>query len=393
MDSLIEVNDLWKKYSRNLKASLRYAARDLLASSVGAHSVEEKLRESEFWALRNINFSVQRGEVLGIMGHNGAGKSTLLKCIANKIKYDRGSVDIRGELAHLIEMSAGFSPTMSGRANVKVRGQLLGKRGKQLKQYIDEVAEFADIGEFFDSPVQFYSSGMKSRLGFAASSVINPDILILDEVLAVGDLPFRIKCYERINELAKKTAVLFVSHSPGQVARLCDRAIYIEKGRQVYEGDPQGAIALYQDKLEKAGQSKTKGVLNPEMVSLIFKANNQQCDPGKKISYGDELTLEIDISRIPPDSQLRVILRSTASGAIADWNSVRSQLQWPDSATKLVVELGYAELNPGSYSLSLQVMSPNGREHICLSEHLPFRVGGELMYGIAMQKRANWIFV
>ena len=239
METLLQVEGLWKKYSRDLNASVRYAARELLH---GVRSDDVELRKTEFWALQKIDFTLRRGEVLGILGHNGAGKSTLLKCIAGKLQVDRGRVVRKGELGHLLEMSAGFTPSMSGRDNVLVRGRLMGKRGKELEYYIAQVEAFADIAEFFDAPVQFYSSGMKSRLGFAASSVISPDILIIDEALAVGDLSFRLRCYERINEIARNAAVLYVSHSVGQVARLCNRGLYLEKGQVLLDGGVQQAI-------------------------------------------------------------------------------------------------------------------------------------------------------
>lgn len=391
MELLLEVNGLWKKYSRSLKSSVKYAAQDILQQSFGRKMLSADLRDTEFWSLQDINISVRRGEVLGIIGYNGAGKSTLLKCIAGKIRPERGSIKLSGELGHLIETSAGFSPTLTGRSNVKVRGKLMGMRGKDLERYIGEVAEFAEIGEFFDSPVQFYSSGMKARLGFAASTMMNPDILILDEVLAVGDLPFRIRCYERINDIANNAAVLFVSHSMGHVARLCHRAIYLDRGKIVYDGAVGGAIELYQ---EKTSEKKPKGgALNPDLVSLALRVNDEPHIDGSKVFYGDQLCLDIDISKLPRGAQLRILLKSGASGVIMDWNSARIQLEWPEPSTMVRAELGPVELNPGTYSLSVQVMSPDGREHLCLSDLLPFRVKGKFMYEIAVQKRANWQFI
>ena len=393
METLIEVKSLWKKYSKNLKASAKYAARDMLKNSFGTSKLSEQLRETEFWALQDISFSVQRGEVLGIMGHNGAGKSTLLKCIAGKLKSDVGEINMKGNLSHLIEMSAGFSPTMTGRSNVRVRGQLLGKRGKDLNVFVDKVAEFADIGEFFDAPVQFYSSGMKSRLGFAASSVLEPDILILDEVLAVGDLPFRLKCYERINELVRNAAVLFVSHSQGQISRLCHRVIYLQKGLAIYDGDAQGALSLYREKMDEKIIKKSNNTLNPDLVSFSLIANGKPKAQECNLSYGDHLKLEINISRVPRDSQIRILLKSMARGVLMDWNSARNNLEWPISANKILADIGSIELSPGSYSFSLQVMSQDGREHLCLSEQFLFRVGGNLMYELPIQRRASWLFV
>lgn len=392
MNTLLQVEGLWKKYSRDLKASVRYAARDLLNGVVGSVSKTEKLRNTEFWALQDVAFSLRRGEVLGILGHNGAGKSTLLKCIAGKLHHDRGRIVRNGELGHLLEMSAGFAPTMTGRNNVSVRGQLMGKRGADLQRYISQVEEFADIDEFFDAPVQFYSSGMKSRLGFAASSVIEPDILIIDEVLAVGDLGFRLRCYERINELARKSAVIFVSHSIGQVARLCDRGIFLEKGRMLFEGDVQQAITLYNDNLDLRNAKKSTTNLNPELTGLRLLVNGELIEE-QDVVYGSNLTLDVDVSKFPHNSQVRVLLKDASQSLLMDWNSARGNLAWPESVAVIRVDLGPAELAPGVYSLSVQVMSPDGREPICLSEPTLFRMSGKFFYNLAIQREAKWTFM
>jgi len=155
MDDLVCVEGLWKRYARDLKASLRYATDDIWRSMIGTSNKDIELRKSEFWALRDISFTLRRGEVLAIMGHNGAGKSTLLKCIAGRLKIDKGRIAVKGQIGHLIEMSAGFVPTLTGRENVRTRGRLLGMSGGALQHYIEKVAEFADIDEFFDAPVQF----------------------------------------------------------------------------------------------------------------------------------------------------------------------------------------------------------------------------------------------
>ncbi len=289
-------------------------------------------------------------------------------------------------------MSAGFSPTISGRENVRIRGQLLGKRGKELEQYIDEVAEFAEIEEFFDSPVQFYSSGMKSRLGFAASSVLAPDILIIDEVLAVGDLPFRIRCYERINDLANRSAVIYVSHSPGQVSRLCERAIFLEKGSVLFDGEAQGAIALYQEKMNDKSEKKTKGVLNPDLIRLTIRVNEVPWQSDQAVSYGDKLGLEIDVSKIPRGSNIRVILRSPSQEVLMDWSSLRAPLQWPGTFRKLIASLGRVELCPGKYYLSVQVMSADYVNHLCISEAIPFIVDGNFYTQNPVQREPHWKF-
>ncbi len=393
MDKLLHVNGLWKKYSRDLNASVRYATRELLHNATGVNQSGNQLRDTEFWALRDINFSLRRGEVLGILGHNGAGKSTLLKCIAGKLHNERGQVIRNGELGHLLEMSAGFAPMLTGRDNITIRGQLLGKRGKDLQHYISEVEEFAGVEEFFDAPVQFYSSGMKSRLGFAASSVIEPDILIIDEVLAVGDLAFRLRCYERINELARKSAVIFVSHSIGQVSRLCTRGMYLEKGKMLYEGDVQQTISMYQDNIGIGSAGKKYTTLNPELTTLRFLVEGQICEGESDVDYGSNIKVDVDVSSLPKDAQIRIILKDISQNLLMDWNSKRGNIAWPESARFIRVDLGQAELASGIYLLSAQIMTPNGAEHLCISEPVVFRVKGDMLYPNAVQKQANWEFI
>ena len=392
MEPLLRVAGLSKKFSRDLKASMKAGAKSILSSYFGACQDMSTLKSKEFWALRDVSCELRRGEVLAVLGHNGAGKSTLLKCIAGKLRSDVGSIHVKGSIGHMLEMSAGFEKALSGKENVRLRGRLLHLKGRAIEKYIQEVAEFADIGEFFDAPVQFYSSGMRARLGFAASSVMTPDILILDEVLAVGDLSFRVKCYERINEISRKAGVVFVSHSLGQVARMCNRGIFLEKGRVLFDGSAQEAIRIYQDKLGQGNEKSNRYVLNPDLISIELFASGGKVSAGQNINYGEPLALKGDISKVPREAQLRVLLRDAGSGLIMDWNSARNNIEWPRNPTRVCADLGPVELNPGAYSVSVQIMSPDGREHLCMSSAIPFRVTGELLYAIPVQKRAIWSF-
>lgn len=393
MSTLLRVERVSKKYSKDLKSSVNYASKEIFRSMIGLSKSSSGLRNTEFWALRDVNFELKRGEVLGILGHNGAGKSTLLKCIAGKLQIDNGSIFRGGTIGHLIEMSAGFMPTMSGHDNITVRGKLLGKQGTELERYVCQVREFAELGEFFDVPVQFYSSGMKARLGFASSSVLATDILIIDEVLAVGDLSFRMKCYERINEIARKAAVLFVSHSIGQVARLCERGLYLEKGRVLYDGGIQQAITCYQKNLIDKNEKKKDYTLNPELISFSLIVNDKYWVKGENVSYGSLISVNIDTSKIQRNSQIRVVLKDASQGVLMDWNSARVELLWPDDPKILYVDLGKVELSPGSYSIFIQVMSSDGVDHLCISESIPIRVSGKYLYAVPVQRMAEWRFV
>lgn len=208
--------------------------------------MKNELRYNEFWALRDISFSLKKGDRLGILGLNGGGKSTLLKVVAGVFKPTEGSVRKCGVLAPLIELGAGFDMQYTGRENIYLYGAVLGYRRKFIDEKLDEIIEFSGLREFIDVPLKNYSSGMKARLGFSIATVVEPDILILDEILSVGDAKFKKKSEARLMELIKKgVTVLFVSHSSEQVRRICNKAIILEKGKMIASGDVNEVTDLY----------------------------------------------------------------------------------------------------------------------------------------------------
>lgn len=206
----------------------------------------EKLRFNEFWALKDVSFELKKGERLGILGLNGAGKSTLLKVIAGVYKPTKGSVQRYGHMAPMIELGAGFDPNYTGRENIFLYGSVLGFSKEFLMSKYDEILEFSELGEFIDVPIKNYSSGMKARLGFSIATLVSPDILILDEVLSVGDAKFRKKSEKKVLSMFDKgVTVLFVSHSLEQVQRLCNKAMILEKGKLIAYGDIDEISAKY----------------------------------------------------------------------------------------------------------------------------------------------------
>ena len=246
---LVEVKGVSKKFSRDLRRSLWYGVGDIFRAVLAVPAKENHLRKSEFWAVRNVSFELRRGECLGLIGRNGAGKSTLLKMLNGLIVPDSGSIVMHGKIGALIELGAGFNPVLTGRENIYNNGQLLGFTTKEIDEKLPAILEFAEIGEFINSPIQNYSSGMKVRLGFAIAAQMNPDVLIIDEVLAVGDLGFVLKCFGVIDKLLPNTAVIFVSHSMPQVSRICNQVVMMEGGEAVYSGsDIAACIDLYYSK-------------------------------------------------------------------------------------------------------------------------------------------------
>jgi lipopolysaccharide transport system ATP-binding protein len=198
------------------------------------------------WALRHVSFDVYPGEVLGVLGQNGAGKSTLLTILARITEPTEGRAEIRGRVASLLEVGTGFHPELSGRDNVFLNGVILGMPRREVARKFDEIVEFAELRDYIDMPIKRYSSGMVVRLGFAVAAHLDPDVLLLDEVLAVGDVPFQEKSLARVRELTSDgRAVLFVSHDPSSVERLCERAIVLDGGCIVHDGDVTTALDLY----------------------------------------------------------------------------------------------------------------------------------------------------
>ena len=258
-DTLVRVSGVSKKFCLSLKKSLWYGLCDMGRELTGRRRGSGKqgsegddragLRPKEFWAVNNVSFELKRGECLGLIGRNGAGKTTLLKMLNGLIKPDAGRIEMRGRVGALIALGAGFNPILTGRENIYVNGSVLGLSKKEIDAKLDEIIDFAEIGDFIDTPVQNYSSGMAVRLGFAVASSISPDVLLIDEVLAVGDMSFVFKCFNRIADILPKTAIVFVSHSMPLISRVCTSAMVMERGCVEYQGgEVPHAIELYSTK-------------------------------------------------------------------------------------------------------------------------------------------------
>ena len=213
--------------------------------------------KNKFWALKDVSFDVQKGESLALVGANGAGKTTILKLLANITKPTSGTISINGKLSALIELGAGFHPDLSGRENIYLNGTILGLSHKQIVDRFDEIVAFSELERFIDTPVKRYSSGMVVRLGFAVASCIEPEILLVDEVLAVGDASFQQKCLGRIRTLLKSgTSIIFVSHNIYLVQAVCNKAIYLEQGQVKHRGNTKDVIDLYEQDLHQLRASK-----------------------------------------------------------------------------------------------------------------------------------------
>lgn len=214
--------------------------------------VTRKLNFTEFWALKDISFNVEKGDRVGVLGFNGAGKSTLLKVIAGVLKPTKGSVSVKGVIAPMLELGAGFDMNYSGKENIFLYGATMGYSRKFIESKYDEIVEFAELGDFINVPLKNYSSGMRARLGFAIATAVEPEVLILDEVLSVGDAKFRQKSEAKVRSMFDKgVTVLFVSHSTQQVLNICNKAIIIDHGELIAQGDAKEICAQYNEMVKK----------------------------------------------------------------------------------------------------------------------------------------------
>jgi len=297
-EALIKVENISKKFCKDLKRSLWYGMKDLGSELLGqSHENNGQLRKDEFWAVKDISFELKRGECLGLIGRNGAGKTTLLRMLNGLIKPDKGRIEMHGMVGALISLGAGFNPILTGRENIYVNASVLGLSKKEIDAKYNEIVDFAELDEFIDAPVQSYSSGMQVRLGFAIATTLEPDVLLVDEVLSVGDIGFVLKCLNRIDRILKNACVVFVSHRMPQVARICDQIILLSKGEKIYhDTDVSKGINLYYS-MFKTEVGTFIGSDKAELTRISLESGAQKIKPGGilSIKYGEELKIILNI--------------------------------------------------------------------------------------------------
>ncbi len=286
MSVAIRVKDLTKKYKLYQKRSERLA---------NAFGKEKNIKE--FYALKGVSFEISKGECVGIIGHNGAGKSTLLKLLTGVAFPTSGEIEINGRLASMLELGSGFNPELTGMENIYFNGSLNGLTKEDIDGKLKDILEFADIGNFIEQPVKNYSSGMFARLAFSVAINVDPDILIVDEILSVGDVGFQVKCMEKFNEFKKKgKTILYVSHGLGTVKKFCDRAIWLQKGEVVDDGNSVIVVERYYNlNFNPANIEQLKDHKSDIINSIAVKSNT------KNVEYLEKLDLEVEYDLISND--------------------------------------------------------------------------------------------
>lgn len=358
---LVKADGISKKFCRSLKQSLWYGIQDIAAELLGHKGNFEDLRKNEFWALNDISFELKRGECLGLIGPNGAGKSTLLKMLNGLIKPDKGRITLRGRVGALIELGAGFNPILTARENIYVNGSVLGFTKKEIDKKFDDIIEFSELEEFVDTPVQNFSSGMKVRLGFSIASQMDPDILLIDEVLAVGDANFSFKCINQINKLSRNCCVIVVSHSMPMISRMSSLAMSLKKGSVAYFGADVGlAVQDYYSSVELCdGVVEVSDYL--KIASLVLNGSSvRELVNGVDVSYRQpfDLSMNFEVKQPIPACYINLVFMDMEGKPVAQCLSVNSDFSVVarDGHMKVSLHLESLLLNPGRYFLHLGIV-------------------------------------
>jgi lipopolysaccharide transport system ATP-binding protein len=353
------------------------------------------------WALRDVGFEVQAGEVIGIVGRNGAGKSTLLKILSQITEPTDGRILFRGRVGSLLEVGTGFHHELTGRENIYLNGAILGMTRREIKRKFDDIVEFSEIGEFLDTPVKYYSSGMYVRLAFAVASHLEPEILVVDEVLAVGDAGFQKKCLGKMGEVSKSgRTVLFVSHSMAAIQNLCERVAVLERGRLVFLGDCATGIEQYMNSCGAAGGSEVDLTDHPNRrpgsrpIYHKIRMLNAAGNPTAQVACGEPATFELEVDSKGGMGQLHfgVIVEDSFGSRLFTVATLfsDSQLGPVRERKKVLCHVPAMPLAPGRYALSL-VAGPLGQfQTDAIDQAAWFDVVDADFYGNGRLPNPNW---
>ena len=369
MTSLLRVDNVKKRFCRNIKRSMWYGVQDIASDLLALRDRPLELRKDEFLAVDDVSFEVNPGESVALIGRNGAGKSTLLKMINGLFPIDAGQISINGRVSALIELGSGFNPVLSGRENIYVNAAVLGMSKREVDSQLDEIIDFSELEEFIDMPLKSYSSGMKVRLGFAVASQLNPELLLIDEVLAVGDAAFRAKCYRRLAELLSDgTAFVLVSHSHHTLLATCSRGVVLERGKMIANDNIADALRQY-DKVssisgEHALLSSNAVSKNPSTTGVsirdVFFRSSLNGDIGSP-KTGADVTLCIVVKSDQSRDNIgaSVVIRDSSLGTQSQMSLISEQ-----DGTSHCLKSGLQEMQlrfhcfpfiPGNYVAKLSV--------------------------------------
>lgn len=358
---VVDVHRASKILCRDVGRSLWYGLQDITGELFGrSRTAGRALRKGEFWALDKVDLKISPGEAVGIVGPNGAGKSTMLRMLDGLIRPDSGRVVVRGRVGALIALGTGFNPLLTGRENVYLNAALNGMSRREVACSLEEIVEFSEVGDVIDAPVKSYSSGMVMRLGFAVAAHLKPQLLLVDEVLAVGDVRFQTKCLNKLQSLKQEgTAIAFVSHAENQVRHLADHCLLLHRGKTLSSGEPNEVFREYQ-RLDASRMTRTDLTPLSGLPSFSAEPDLTRLDDGRFRIEG-ERTVAIEVRYhgldvATPDFQLRVWNSSGNMVAVLDTSDVATISAWP-AAGRLRIVLDASPLLPGHYRIACGFMS------------------------------------
>ncbi len=354
----IKVEGLAKKYVISHESPERYTAlRDVIGRTLkGLLTKEKKIVKEDFWALKDINFEVKRGEAIGIIGRNGAGKSTLLKLLSRITEPTKGRIEIDGRVSSLLEVGTGFHPELSGRENIFLNGAILGMSQAEIKKKFDAIIDFSGVEKFIDTPVKRYSSGMYLRLAFAVAAHLEPDILIVDEVLAVGDAEFQKKCLGKMDEVSKSEgrAVLFVSHDMRAIQRLCTKLIYLRDGKLDFEGGINEGMTIYAQSRDVSGDQKRSSLAkrDAKKKKAWISGFDVKLTGDEK---GIQVTVYIEAMESVGKTEIAVGINDTLGARIVTFHSrfIDQQFDLDKGSSEFICSVNDFMLKPGLYTMNI----------------------------------------
>ena len=384
---VIKVENISKKYVIRHQTNNFNTFRDVIGEKIKrfiGKGNDEGERE-EFWALKDVSFDVKEGERVGIIGRNGAGKSTMLKLLSRITEPTEGRISIRGRVASLLEVGTGFHPELSGRENIFLNGAILGMKREEIKKKFDEIVDFAEVEKFLDTPVKRYSSGMYVRLAFAVAAHLEPEILMVDEVLAVGDAEFQKKCIGKMNDVSKAgRTIIFVSHNMGAIEQLCSRTIVLRQGEKIFDGETQEGINIYLRKNEKVFSNEAEvdltGYPDRDSMGIIariikIKLLNISGQVANEFKMDENIIVETEIqfNEVVKDPIFDLTVTNSIgqyiSNVRSDWEGFHKQDS--NGIVKIQTVLKNPPLTPGVYFLSPEIIR-SINEGACLDiVHIP----------------------
>lgn len=335
-DVILDVNNVWKIYCRNLKKAMWYGIRDFGREMIGAgrDRSQSDLRRGEFFAVRDASFQLKQGECLAMIGPNGAGKSSMLKMVNGLIRPDAGQITLKGKTGALIELGSGFNPILSGRENVYINASVLGMKKAEVDRYFDKIVEFAELGHVIDDPIKTYSTGMRMRLGFSVAANLRPQLLIMDEVLAVGDVGFRMKCFAHLNEIVKSgVSIVIVTHAVGMLQRIASRAVVFGQGKIVFDGELETGITVYEEMMTVSNENQKKKEERTHKPVASINTIEVQNDLGEKqteFETGDSVKLRVQLNckKTLKNARLVVALSSPVHGTLFSTSTAYQDVQF-----------------------------------------------------------------